>query len=81
MAADSTEINPDVLDRARRLAAESHCSVNKILQRALDEIDRRTPGRKSIIGLFADDPNLADELLDDVYRTREHARLRQPGDR
>jgi hypothetical protein len=78
MATEPMEIDPAVLERARRLAEEAHCSVDEILQKALDEIERRPTARGSIIGLLADDPDLADQILEDVYRTREQSRLRVP---
>jgi hypothetical protein len=78
MATGPAEIRPEVLDRVRRLAEECHCSMDEVLQRAPDQIEPPRPSAKSVIGLFADEPLLADQILDDVYCTRENGKLRLP---
>ena len=80
MAAENVEIRPEVLDRLRRLADECQCSVEDVLERALDKIEPPKASAHSILGLFADEPDLADEILEDVYRNREEGRLRVPND-
>lgn len=80
MATKPTPIDSRLLELARRLANERHCSVNEILQDALDQIERPGTPAKSILGLFTDSPELMDQVLDDVYRTREQGTLRQSAD-
>lgn len=80
MTTEPTQVDARLLERARELAAARHCSVDELLQQALDRIECPTPGAKSVLGLFADEPDLADKLMEDVYRTRELANLRQPAD-
>ena len=75
---EPTQIDAQLLERARRLADERHCSVDDILREALNRIESPLQSTKSLIGLFADNPNLADEVLEDVYRTREQGTLRPP---
>jgi hypothetical protein len=78
MATEPVEINPELLERARRLAEQSHRSIDDILQEALDRMERPSKPQGSIVGLFADEPELVDQILDDVYRTREQGQLRLP---
>lgn len=78
MTSEPTQIDAQLLDRARRLAAERHCSVDEILREALDRVERPLQSSKSLIGLFADVPDLVDQVLEDVYRTREQGILRLP---
>jgi hypothetical protein len=80
MATEPVEIRPEVLNRLRRLAEECHCSVEDVLERALDKIEPPKSGARSILGLFADEPQLADEILEDAYRNREEGCLRVPDD-
>jgi hypothetical protein len=76
MATDNLEIRPEVLDRLRRLAEQCGCSMEDVLERALDKIEPPKTDGHSILGLFADEPQLADEILEDAYRDREDGRLR-----
>jgi hypothetical protein len=71
MATRPVEIDPELLERVRRLAEKSHRSVDDILQEALDRLEHPTEPPPSLVGLFADEPELVDQILDDVYRTRE----------
>jgi predicted transcriptional regulator len=78
MATEPVEINPELLERVRRLAEQSHRSVDDILNEALDKMVGPLKPQSSIVGLFADEPELVDQILDDVYRTREQGQLRLP---
>ena len=71
MATESTPIDERLLERARQLAAARNCSVNEILEQALDRLESPPASGESIIGLLADEPELADRIIEDVYRTRE----------
>jgi hypothetical protein len=78
LATEPIQIDAELLERARRLAKERHCSIDEIIREALNKIERPSQQPRPLIGLFADDPSLADKVLDDVYRTREQGTLRQP---
>jgi predicted transcriptional regulator len=71
MATIPVRIDPKLLERVQQLAEKSHRSVDDILQEALDRLEHPTETRPSLVGLFADEPELVDQILDDVYRTRE----------
>jgi hypothetical protein len=66
------------LERARKLAEASHCSLDEILEQALDQMEHPTPSSQALLGLFADEPAIADKLMEDVYRSRELGVLRLP---
>lgn len=80
MSTEPIQIDERLLARARKLADERHCSVDEILREALDQMESPKRVAKSLIGLFADEPEILDQVIEDVYRTREHVGLRQPRD-
>lgn len=80
MAIDPSQIDPQLLERVQRLANERRCSVDELLGKALDQMERPGGSPSSLTGLFADDPDLVDKLMDDVYRTRERGQLRSTSD-
>ena len=79
MATEPAPIDERLLERARQLALARNCSVDEILEQALDRLGPPSPASESVIGLLADEPELADRLIEDVYRTRESSQLRRPG--
>ncbi len=76
MTTEPARIDERLLERVRKLAAARNCSVDEILQQALDRLEPPTAPGESVIGLFADQPELADKLIEDVYQTRESSQLR-----
>jgi len=77
MTIDPTQIDSAVLKRVERLANERGCTVDEILQIALDSIDRpKSPD--GLVGLFADDPGLVDDLMRDVYASRDQGLRHTP---
>ncbi len=76
MSAEPKEISSEIIERARRIAARQQCSVADVFERALDKLDPDLQGGDSIIGLFADEPELADQIMEDVYRNREQGKMR-----
>ena len=76
MATEPVPIDERLLERARQLAAARNCSVDEILEQALDRLESPQASGNSIIGLFADEPELADRIIEDVYQTRESSTLR-----
>ncbi|MBI3465910.1 MAG: hypothetical protein HY000_23075 [Planctomycetes bacterium] len=77
MATEPIQIDERLLARARRLAEDRHCSIDEVLREALDQLECPKRTASSLIGLFADAPEILDEVMEDVYRTREHVELRQ----
>lgn len=60
------------LARAKQLAAERHCTVEELLRRLVEESSAtEPPGAEDIVGILADEPEVVDEIMDDIYRTRE----------
>lgn len=79
MVIDPTQIDPQLLERVLKLASERHCSVDELLAAVLDHFERPARSANSLSGLFADDPDLVDKLIEDVHQTRQRGVLRHPG--
>jgi len=66
--------------RAQELAAARHCTVEELLRDLVLDGRVATNCTSGLVGLLADEPELVDQILEDVYRTRETQPLRTPPD-
>lgn len=70
---DPTTIRLDdmTLAAAKQLAADCHCTVEELVR---DLVAEKASSRKApegdLEGFWADEPDLADRIMDEVYRTR-----------
>ena len=79
----SIQLDDETAARARQLASSRHCTVEELLKQlvaatepnpqalATEPADTEACG---LIGMLADEPELVDQLLDDIYRTRVDSR-------
>jgi hypothetical protein len=49
------------------------------IQRALDALEQEKASKDPLLGLFAKEPQLIDQVMEVVYKAREEHPLRQPG--
>ncbi len=71
------QLDEATLARARQLAAAGHCTVEELLRKLVTEkAVAECESAADLVGLLADEPELVDRIMDDVYRTREIQRLR-----
>lgn len=78
MATNHHEIDPVVLQRIVRVAESRRCSPDELLDRLLRPLEQPAPTADPLWGLWADEPELVDQVMETVYRSREHDPLRQP---
>lgn len=71
------ELDDETYERAQRMAAKRHSSVEQLISEALAEKAASLPAPESIIGSFTDDADLLDEIVEEAMRWRE---IRQPRD-
>jgi hypothetical protein len=74
------EIEERTLERARRLAASRHCSLGQLVSQALDQLG--APGHVTtnlVLGVFADEPELMDQVVESAMVAREQHPLRHAG--
>lgn len=66
---------------AKRLAARYRCSIEELVRKLVSDQAAVEPATGSdLIGYLADEPDLADKVMEDVYRTRATQTLRTPTD-
>lgn len=64
------EIRDDIYEQALKLAAERNQSVQSVIEDLLRErVVEKNPS--AIIGLFADEPDMMDKVMEAVYELRE----------
>lgn len=75
MSTDELHLDAQTLARAKLLAAEQSLSVEEFVAEAIRRYEvtsgvERAPSA-SMIGLFADVPELVDQIVQEAYRDRE----------
>ncbi len=84
----SIQLDDETAARARQLASSRHCTVEELLKQlvaatasnpqalATEPADTEACG---LIGLFADEPELIDKIMEQIYHDRATLPLRAPG--
>jgi hypothetical protein len=54
----------------------AHSSENPDSTPATDQTREVEPRESGLVGLMADEPDIVDQIIDDIYRTRETQTLR-----
>lgn len=71
------ELDETTTNRARKLADLRHCTVDELVRHLISEAPIDT-AEGDLVGMLADEPELVDQIMQDVYRTRESQGLRTP---
>jgi hypothetical protein len=80
MATLQLHLDEETLARARRLASSRQVSVEELLAEALARMETSTEEDDPILGMFADVPELLDEIVEEAMQAREQHPLRAGGD-
>lgn len=64
-------------ERARRLARAHGMTVKALVQHVIAQLDHRTSSPDLLLGLFADEPALIDQVVDQALQFREMRPLRR----
>jgi hypothetical protein len=70
------ELDPQTSERARRLARARGTTVTALLQSLITQLDNADAESDSVLGLFADEPNLLDVVVEQAMQIRETQPLR-----
>lgn len=70
------ELNAQTSERARRLARARGTTITALVESLITQLDRREQEPDPLIGLFADEPALLDQVLAQAMETRETVPLR-----
>jgi len=76
MESISLSLDSQTLQWARQLAEIRGCTIDELF--ASFVMQQKNSGKPSdgLIGSLSDEPELVDEILEDVYKTRESQKLR-----
>lgn len=70
------DLDPELLKRARRQAAMRLWSLEELFSAMLTRFEGAP--KDSLLGLFADEPELMDQVLESIMKDRERMPLRTP---
>ena len=73
------ELDEQTLERARRLAKARRCTVEQLLKKLIEQLDVVPPTVDVFLGLFAQEPELVDQVVESVMQAREQHPMRQSG--
>lgn len=65
------QLDEQTLEQARKLAAARHVSVEELLKEALGRLDVAPAADDPITGMFADEPELLDQIVEEAMQVRE----------
>ncbi|MBX3415738.1 MAG: hypothetical protein KF708_23845 [Pirellulales bacterium] len=77
MTSPAIQLDAATFARAEQLAAERRCTVPELLRSLVEQTPvAPTAVAGDLMGLMSDEPELVDQIMDDVYRTRSRQKLR-----
>ncbi len=73
------ELDERTLARARELAQTRHCSLDQLIKDFIEQGTKPAASTDTVLGMFADEPEVLDEVVDSAMHARERDPLRQAG--
>ena len=73
------EVDAETLERARRVAASRHCTIEQLLRDLITELGPAKDTADAFLGMLADEPELMDQVVESAMRAREAHPLRRAG--
>jgi hypothetical protein len=64
------QLDKQTLDRARWLAKSRHSSLSELIAEAINKLAEAEPPKDRILGMFADEPEVIDEILEEIMSDR-----------
>ncbi|BAY92816.1 MULTISPECIES: hypothetical protein [unclassified Tolypothrix] len=71
------QLDEKTLEKAQALAKSRHCDLSELIAYAIDQLPKAEPEKYPLLGLFADDPESVDEMLEEVMKDRAAHPLNQ----
>ncbi|QLE58118.1 hypothetical protein [Nostoc sp. TCL26-01] len=71
------QIDATTLEKALALAKSRHCNLSELFAYAINQLAVIEPSKYPLLGLFADDPDSVDEMLEEVMKDRAAHPLNQ----
>ena len=70
------QIDPQTLERARQLAASQKCTLEELIKTLIERLGTESQEHDHLVGMFADEPDLMDEIVTSAIQDREVHTLR-----
>lgn len=72
------QLDEQTLARALQLAASRHCTLKDLIKQIIEQLGADEAANDPILGMFADEPELMDQVMESAMTARELHPLRQP---
>ncbi|MBA2592125.1 MAG: hypothetical protein M3495_14575 [Pseudomonadota bacterium] len=73
------DLDTQTIERARRLAEVRHCTVEQLLKEMIENLGSTAIEQDVFLGMFAEEPEVIDRMLEMAMQAREQHPLRQSG--
>jgi hypothetical protein len=70
------KLDEQTLARALQLAKSYHCTLDELLKEIIENIESLKSKKSTIMGMFSDEPELIDQIVESVMTAREKHSLR-----
>lgn len=73
------QLDLNTLERVRQLAASRRCTIEELLKALIEQLSADTAGHEPLLGMFADEPFLIDQVVTSAMEDRQKGTLRENG--
>jgi len=71
------QLDEEILARALKLAASRQCSLEELIKEIIEQMEVSEIADEPFLGMFADEPELIDQMMASTMMAREAHPLRQ----
>lgn len=71
------QLDEQTLARAMKLAESRHCTLDELIRDMIENLENFETAEETFLGMFADEPELIDQVMESVMIAREAHPLRQ----
>ena len=71
------QLDEEILARALKLAASRQCSLEELIREIIEQMEMSETAHEPFLGMFADEPELVDQMMESTMMARERHSLRQ----
>ena len=71
------QLDKHTLARAMKLAESRHCTLDELIRDMIENLETFEAADETFLGMFADEPELIDQVMVSVMSAREAHPLRQ----
>jgi hypothetical protein len=71
------QLDEQTLARAMKLAESRHCTLDELIKEMIENLEAFEAVDEPLLGMFADDPELIDQVMESAMMAREAHPLRQ----